>query len=391
MNTPSSLTDLREAAGRLDPDRVGSALASGLDLWRAADSPWLARLARAHPVYSAAVLERGVRMGVQAWSAQALRQLATDAARRGGPAPGLTAVWLAGSIPTASFHALLLPLLAGSAVYGRPSSHDPASARLFTASLRAVDPGVADALEVGRDDTLLDQADALVAYGSNETIESLRGRAPAGCLFVGYGHKLSAAAVGPAADLESAATAVALDAALFDGRGCLSPAYVFVAQDPQGRADRFAEHLADALGALTETLPRGALSATEQVALRERWAREALREGARVLSPVPRTDWAVLLAPAGTWPEPGLLRFVPVLPVRDLDELGTCCAQLHPHLSSLAHVGWEAGADELEKIVRRGGGARCCAPGRLQAPPLDWRQDEREPLPLLLRKPRTTA
>ena len=69
---------------------------------------------------------------------------------------------------------------------------------------------------------------------------------------------------------------MALDAALYDGRGCLSPARVLVAGGDSGRARDFASALAGALADLEQTLPPGVLQAAEALALRELRARVAM-------------------------------------------------------------------------------------------------------------------
>jgi acyl-CoA reductase-like NAD-dependent aldehyde dehydrogenase len=81
-------------------------------------------------------------------------------------------VWLAASVPAGVFSALALPLLAGAEVFAKPSSSDPASPVLYAESLRAIDPVVSAALHVGVADEILDTADAVVAYGSDETVGS---------------------------------------------------------------------------------------------------------------------------------------------------------------------------------------------------------------------------
>jgi hypothetical protein len=139
---------LRSARVHLGPERVIDVLDRVLGAWSAPHSLWRERLRREHPVFSPAALELGTRRGVEAWTAEHLRSLRAREVPEGSLVPELTAVWLAGSIPTSSFGAILLPLLAGSAVYAKPTSADPVSPRLFVDSLRAVDPELALAAAV---------------------------------------------------------------------------------------------------------------------------------------------------------------------------------------------------------------------------------------------------
>ena len=366
---------LREAARALDSERVIAALDAVFAAWRAPGSDWRAALASARPVWSRAAIERGVHDGLEGWTAEALRRLRRRELEN-ARAPQLAAVWLAETVPTGTFAALALPLLAGCAVQAKPASVDPETPRLFADSLRDRDAGVADALAVDADDSALDEADAVVAYGSDETVAALRARS-APRPFVGYGHKLSAAAVGPAADLADAASRAAIDLCLWDGRGCLSPGWIFV-DDPDGGGPggctrAFGAALADALERLREDIPRGALQPGEAVALRERRTREALRSRACWFSPGDTSsDWGVFVA--GAEPAPGVLRHVPLLAVDGIDGLAARCASLAPGLSSLGHEGF-GGEPRLLEIARAGGGSRVCALGRMQLPPIDWPHD----------------
>jgi len=379
------LEQLRNAARELEPERVVHALSRTLDAWRDPDGPWCARLAQAQDVFSPAMIERGVREGLHGWSRDALEELRARELRPRARVPGVTAVWLAGSIPTASFASLIMPLLAGSAVYAKPASADRASPELFAATLREIDPQVGAALALGEDARALEHADAVVATGSDETVRALRAAVPPMTPFVAHPHKLSLAAIGPAIDLGSAARRVALDAALWDGRGCLSPAWVLVIDGTRGRAAGLAEHLADELDRLATLLPQGPLLPAEHSRLRERRAAAAMRSDARLHTPGDTTEWTVVVDPGPGRPEPGALRFVPVIPVSDVASIARFCARLAPHLSALGHAGFDLDQRPLERALASGGGSRLCPLGRMQLPPIDWHHDGQEPLGSLLR------
>lgn len=381
----SAAAELRRAAGSLEPERVVVALDAAFTAWRALDSPWRRRLCDELDLYSPAVLDEGIMCGLEHWNAGALREIRLREIRGAALAPGLTAVWLAGSIPPAAFSALALPLLAGSPVYARSSSSDAVSPALFAESLAEADPGIAACVALGDDDALLAEADAVVVYGRDETIASVRALVPASSIFVGYGHKISVAAVGRAADVERVARQAARDVVLYDGRGCLSPAYLLVDDEPRGRARAFAEALASALEDLRLKLPRGRLQPGEQAALHELRAGHAMSEATRTWLSSPGTDWGVLLGPEDIRPAPGLLRNVPVVPVSGCEGLAAWCAGLAPHLSSLAVAGWTEGSEELARMALHGGASRVCALGQLQLPRLEWRHDGRGAIEPLLR------
>jgi hypothetical protein len=381
----SELEELAEARHALEPERTIAALAGAFELWRAPSSPWRTRLAREHGVYSAQVIELGITSALAEWTADVLERLRARELREPFAAPRVTAVWLAGSIPPAAFSAIALPLLAGSAVYAKTSSADPVSARLFAETLRAVDPGVAGALRIGSDANALDECDAVVAQGSDETIAAIRARVGTTRPFLGYGHKLSLAAIGVAVDPTSAAQQLARDVALWDGRGCLSPAWALVHDSPRGRADEVARALAATLEEIEETLPRGPLIPAEAAKLLELRARAAVREGTRLELAAGASSWTVVLETGEIRPPAGTLRFLSVIPFDDAEALARFCAPLAPHLSCVGHAGFGAEVPRLAALAVSAGASRLCALGRMQLPPLDWNHDGQSPLRPLVR------
>ncbi len=353
-----------------------------LSLWRAPKSPWLARLAERHGGFSPEVVSLGMTRGLEGWTRDSLERLHERELDRPCWVPAETAVWLAGSVPTATFAALLLPLLAGSAVRAKPSSTDPVTPDLFADSL--AEAGLAGAVRIYGEDEALREADCVVAYGNDTTIEAVRRRVPTR-VFVGYGHKLSLAAIGPEVSIERAARDLALDLALWDGRGCLSPAYALVLDEPAGRAESLAGALAQSLEHTQELLPRGALAPVEELEIRERRSFAALRPDGLLFMSGNSTAWTVAYDPSGPLPSPGALRFARVVGVRNLAELGERCRELQPHLSSIGHCGWGQREAEIAAIAASSGASRVCALGRMQLPPIDWNHDGMSPLRPMLR------
>ena len=366
----------------LAPAELVDRLDRALELWREPDSPWLHRLAKEHGGFSPEVVSMGVRRGIEFWTRDVLATLRERELVEPSGVPGATGVWLAGSVPTATFAALLLPLLAGSSVWAKPASADPVTPALFRDSL--AEAGLPELVRIMPEDEVLQGVDCLVAYGSDETLEAVRRRLPAATRFVGYGHKLSLAAIGTHVSVAKAAAELALDLVLWDGRGCLSPAYALVLDEPAGRAESFAAELARALTDCERTLPRPALDLAEEAHIREQRAFAALRPDARVWASEGSTSWTVAYDPNGPLPSPGALRFARIVTIRSLAELGERCRELSPHLSSIGHGGW--GSDmEIAAIAAASGASRVCPLGRMQLPPIDWNHDGMSPLRPMLR------
>lgn len=198
----------------------------------------------------------------------------------------------------------------------------PRAAPAFGAWLEATTASFDLPLEV-----VTDPADAVgslvVAMGRDATVTALRERLPAGRPFLAFGHRFSVAA----AEDEVALRGVVDDLVLHDTRGCLSPVAVFT--DVPDALEVVAEAMAEA----QTRVPRGALSAHEGAALRER------RALARVLGRTRSGDgWDALWLPAD--------RFVPVVSPRQavihpggVAAMEAAVAPWSAHLSTVGHGG----------------------------------------------------
>ena len=162
--------------------------------------------------------------------------------------PGRQLHVLAGSVPTSGIFSMICALLVKSPVLVKTSKHDPLFPALFAQALADVEPRLAAAMAVlpwsGGDEAIeraaMSGAGAVVAYGSDATVEVLRCRVPTNSRFLGYGTKLSIAAITREAlsvfDARTTASRAAWDVALFDQQGCLSPQVLFVERQRRGSA-----------------------------------------------------------------------------------------------------------------------------------------------------------
>lgn len=405
----AALERLRDA-GRLLRARsaadVHAALADVFDAWSAADSPWQKALVDELPEaagFSAAMVREGVARGLAPYTGAALHALVRDelggAARldaaRGTRAEGFatTATVLAGAIPLPTFVAIAAPLALRSPVLVKPSAHDPVSAPLLARALGERDPLLAACIEIAdfrRDDAdslaAFCEAECVVATGSDEAVAAVRA-AGSPRRFVGYGHRESLAVLGPDATrgeaLAANAAAIALDVALWDQLGCLSPLAVHVVGADRGAAERVGEALAEALAHAESRWPRGPVDASvAAMIVRER--AEAEMRGAPLFASQ-GTVWSVVVEPDARRRAAPLHRFVRVQPSRDAD---ACLAALRPHgaqLQAVALAGFGAAHDALAAALAELGASRICAPGTLQSPPLDWPRDNQPVLTPLAR------
>ncbi|HET6303847.1 MAG TPA: acyl-CoA reductase [Myxococcota bacterium] len=399
-----SLERLRGAARaiRRRPAReTHAALARVLDGWRDAASPWRRGLEEELPAragFSPENVRAGLDLALAPLAGEALhelvaRELGGVAGFEGSAGTLVTgfetcAVLLAGALPTPTLVALVAPLALRSGVFAKTSLHDPVTAAWLARSLADADPELAACLAVAsfrgddadRTGALL-AADCVAASGSDETIARLRARILPPRRFVARGHRVSAAALGRDALrgqlLAASAEGLALDVALWDQLGCLSPVSVFaVGGRPAG--DRVAEALAEALERAERRLPRGRLAPEAAAAVaresEEAEFRAAAGRDVRVLAGA-NASWTVVREEDARLRPAPLHRFVRVVPVEGEADLVEALGPLGPHLAAVALAGFGGERGDVARRLAELGASRLCAPGRMQAPPLAWHQD----------------
>ncbi|HEY5094174.1 MAG TPA: acyl-CoA reductase [Candidatus Eremiobacteraceae bacterium] len=166
--------------------------------------------------------------------------------------------------------------------------------------------------------------DGVIAFGSDETIDSIRGRVPATKHFKGYGTRYSLGLVTHGADLLPAAESAAIDVSMFDQAGCMSPQTIYVVGDAS-RALRFAHALDGALHRTSLWLPRIKPSYDEAAAANEVLRRSnltAMPANSHGLSPIlsgPENggcaDYLIVVEPQGPPRTHGFGRIVVVMPL----------------------------------------------------------------------------
>ncbi len=141
------------------------------------------------------------------------------------------------------------------------------------------------------------------------------------------GHRLSIAAVAPPEDAErriDLAARLAVDIALWDQLGCLSPIAVFVVDPKPAHAAALGEALALALADAEKNWPRGSIDARAAHSIAQERSEAELRRAAGRAVAIHLSDstaWTVIVED-GVDPRPAPLhRFVRVVPVADVESL----------------------------------------------------------------------
>ena len=183
--------------------------------------------------------------------------------------PGVILHIVSGNTPHAALQSLIRGLLLGSHNLCKLPGAGLPEAEQFAAALP---PALWSRVEFS---TALREAwpasaDAIIVFGSDETIAHFRATAQPRQVFLGYGHRVSLGIVFEDASFESAPLA-AKDVSLFDQQGCLSPHCIYVADRPV----EYAARLAAEMERIEVANPRSALSLSEAAAILE------IREGTR--------------------------------------------------------------------------------------------------------------
>lgn len=224
------------------------------------------------------------------------------------------------------------------------------------------------------DEAEMKACEAVVVFGSDETVDFFRGKVGKNQQALFYGHRISFGILEEALEntgLWAERAAAEVDA--YGQRGCLSPQFYWAGSEKEAR--EFAEHLAGALGrkAVTET----AAGLTFEEASQRRHARRLLRgRGAKIWESDEGKGFTVALLPdTEFFVGPGD-RFVLVGFGKDP---GAELKEWKGKVSSISVAAplWPAAGKRWEGLARELGASRLCRMGDLQKPPLSWRHDGR--------------
>ena len=221
----------------------------------------------------------------------------------------------------------------------------------------------------------LDQADAVIVFGRDETVEHFRKRVRADQRFIPHAHRLSFGVVFDDPEFCSVADA-AKSASLYNQQGCLSP-HLFYVEPTIAR--EYAGRLAAAMAEFEKANPRGPVTLAEQseiVALRKDFAFRAAMNSEPGEKPAlwespDSTSWTVLYDPEPQFMASCLNRVVYVKPM-PADGLAAAVRRVYKHLST---VGIFPATPENAEKVGLTGASRICPIGAMQFPPLTWHHD----------------
>lgn len=311
--------------------------------------------------------------------------------------PGLLVHSWAGNVPALALWSFVCGLLVKAGSIGKLPSAEPLFAGWFAQLLAEVHPPLAGCFAVvwwkgaGGDGAaaLYAQADTVLAYGGNESLDAIRRRLPVTTRFLPHGHKLGFGVVTAAAldalDAPAVARRAAWDVMRYDQQGCYSPHVFYVQRGGAVSPRAFAGYLAGELAQLARRFPRRPLHVEESAAVAG-W-RQALEwrglsapggAAADELIGTPEDAWSVAYGDA---PQPlaptALQRSVQVVAVEALDDVRRAIAG---HGAFLQTAGVAATPEDLQRLAALLGAAgvtRISAIGAMSTPEAGWHHDGR--------------
>ncbi|WP_395142628.1 acyl-CoA reductase [Armatimonas sp.] len=286
--------------------------------------------------------------------------------------PGVLALILAGNTPLLAWPVLHYAVLLGIPVFIKQSRDETVWTRHFVETLAEIDPEVAALLHLDsfpgddlRTKTLVQNADAVIAYGGDESIAALHEATPEATPFQGFGHAISIGLIGGHWD----AHRFARDVLMYDQAGCLSLQTLLVAY---AYGSKVGHALALALERQRERL--GVKARTDAAECRiVREARDlALMEGREVLG---NSDlcWSVVIHQEPCpLPAPTGFCVVHVIPYDDQKPFQWFLGEYVGKISCVGEC-VPGRSDWWNQALKAEGVSRICQAGTMQMPPLDWR------------------
>lgn len=217
-------------------------------------------------------------------------------------------------------------------------------------------------------------AQAIIVFGSDETLEWFAANTPPFLRLLPHGQKLSIAVID--GDARAAAPLAARDVSLFDQRGCLSVHDVYLTATAGLSAREFAALLAEEMRRFNQHTPRSSLppgQAGHLTSLREaiRFAAATAPADLGLWESAGNTDWTVAFESCSRLGVSPLNRFVYVKPWPRENAASALGAERR-HLSTIAlHPFTPSRAASFLDL----GATRICPLGETQSPSLFWHHD----------------
>jgi len=211
-------------------------------------------------------------------------------------------------------------------------------------------------------------ADAVVAFGRDDSLTAIRAILRPGARFVGYGHRASVGYVSRATlageeSAKAAAQGAARDLVLYDGEGCMSLHALFVERGGAVAPEEFARLLIDAAAAASIEFPAGRLDPRVVTYCTGAAFRAALGRGSVLRTPA--GDVTLVVDPPVHDTPPLLPRILPILSIDAPEE---CEEYVRSHGLPIEAFALSDQHAALLELGARIGAVRITQLGAMQAP-----------------------
>lgn len=255
-----------------------------------------------------------------------------------------------GNVPGVQIWSLLMGLLLKSANIGKTSMAEPLLPVLFAQSLSEVDEQLADAIAIlpwkggmtELEQAAVDGAEAVIVYGSNQTVQAVRQLVPLSKKFLTYGHKISLALIGKEAltpdHYYQTVHKLAEDVSVYDQQSCLSPQSVLVEAGGAICPKQFAQILAAELERYNQKRRRAKISDEEAMSIQNMRHQAELKgldtQRISVYASQQDTAWTVIFHDEPGFAGSPLNRVITVFSSESLEEDIQKMAPFQPYLQS---------------------------------------------------------
>jgi hypothetical protein len=273
---------------------------------------------------------------------------------------------VSGNTPHAALQSLIRGVIVGATNWIKlPQEGLPEVDTFVRALPREIRPELAVDLPAG----WLEEAEAIVVFGSDKTIQEFSRRVLPAQRFLAHGHKISLGLIWGQCDPQVAA-GIARDLFPFDQLGCLSPQFFYVAGDSAEFACQLSKQLEKAWEKpLTSARERETTAALR--AFREEWRfRAATEQGVFFWESRGNLDWMVIHDPNPGWVTSPLHGTIFIKPMPSDTE-----SALSPIRRFISTIGLSLVNLQSINLAIRLGAQRVCQIGEMQNPPLTWHHD----------------
>jgi hypothetical protein len=233
------------------------------------------------------------------------------------------------------------------------------------------------------------ESDAIVGFGSDDSVQALRKLVPWNKPFAGHGSTISFSLV-TAEDLrnnpvEWLAEGIAYDFAAYDQQGCLSPRALFVEDRHPRDVDRVVDALYAAAKHINKNLPRATMTLEDRAAQarkRDEVLLDAACGGSSRRVSGDQDPFLITVKPVELFGLGPVNRYFDVYLYKQLDQVEMVLLPFKGHISTLGVADPRRPPMELLNAVEI---KRVCELGSMQIPPLSWCLDGLRPLQKMFR------